>query len=282
MKYILTATAVSAALFLTGCHTGKKATYKGNVETLDTSNNDTRELFTRIADSYEDWQDLYVPVTLSLVSPKRFNVSGRATMVQGKEINLSLRMLGFEVAVVYINETTIYVVDKYHKMYVSEEITNLLADYDLTITDIQNLLLGRITSLGHGTITPDDARDFNFLSSDSQWVLTPKKQRKDTDVNYIATMTDPPVLSDISLRIKNKGVVNLNYSEPTITPAGITAGILSIFAPIKDTEAEASITLNYAEAKWNEGRTVNFKTPNASYKKIDIESLIKKASSEKI
>lgn len=265
--------AMAMMLSLSGCHSSKSH-YTGNLNT-ELSTADSDELFTQMVDSYTEWTDLYVPMNFQLISPKQFSVSGRATMVYGKEINISLRMLGMEVAVIYVNETTLYVVDKYNKRYLCEDISDILSGYNLTIIDLQNVLFGRVTNFGNGTISTNDAKDFTFLNADDLWVLTPKKQLQNTDLHYIASKTTPPVLSDIALRIADKGMINLTYTEPTITPAGIISGILTATVPYKQSEIQASIISNLNEAKWNEGRTVSFKIPSATYKKMDVESLLK-------
>lgn len=271
--HILFSTLAVMMLMMSGCHSSKSQ-YTGNLNT-EVSTANSNELFKEMAESYSDWTDLYVPVNFQLLSPKQFSVSGRATMVYGKEINISLRMLGMEVAVIYVNETTLYVVDKYNKRYLCEDISGLLSGYDLTLIDLQNILLGRVTNFGNGTITTKDSKDFAFLEADNLWVLTPKKQRANTELNYIATKTDPPVLSDIALRIANKGMISIAYTEPSSSPAGIISGILTATVPYKQKEIVASIVSNLNEAKWNEGRSVSFKDPSSSYKKMEVESLLK-------
>ncbi len=264
------------SLLLCGCHSQKPIQHPDtNTISLPASKTSTAELFEQITGTYNSWTDMYAPITLQLDSPKQFSVSGRATMVNGKEIHISLRMLGMELGVIYINERKVYAVDKIHKQYIEEDLDRLLAGVDVTISDVQNILLGRVTNFGKGTISVDDADAFSFLSADDKWILTPIRQIKGTELNYIATKTDPPVLNDISLRIPGKGVLDCSYYDFTVTPAGTVAGLMTLLAPIDKTEARASVKWNLNDAKWNEGRTVNFKTPSSSYKRINITSLIK-------
>ncbi len=263
-------------LALTGCHTQKSTDRPiSEIPELPASKANTAELFEQMTATYGEWTDLYAPVTLSLVAPKSFSVSGRATMVRDKEIYISLRMLGMELGVIYINETKVYAVDKIHKQYIEEDLSRLLAGVDITISDVQNILLGRITNFGKGTITAEDADDFTFLSADDKWILTPVNQIKGAELNYIASKTEPPVLMDISVRIPGKGVLDCGYTDFTDTPAGATAAMLTMLAPMDKTEASASIEWNLKDAKWNEGRKANFKTPSSSYKRIDAQALIK-------
>lgn len=267
------------SLLLSGCHAHKSTqTVPGNISPIPESTASTAQLFEQISDTYDTWTDLYAPITLRLESPKSVSVSGRATMVCGKEIYISLRVLGMELGVIYINESKVYAVDKIHKQYVEEDLTALLHGVDITISDVQNIMLGRLTTFGKGTITAADADDFTFLSADSDWILTPVKQIKGTELNYIASKTEPPVLKDISLHMPGKGVLDCSYTDITDTPAGMVAATLRMLAPLGKTEARASIEWNLNDAKWNEGRSANFKIPASSYKKIDINTLFKSIS----
>lgn len=268
---------LTISLLLSACHTHTSVTRTGEDDTVVTppSAASTSTLFAQMADTYTDWTDLYAPITLRLEAPKSMSVSGRATMVNGKEILISLRMLGMELAVVYIDESKIYAVDKIHKQYIEEDLSRLLSGADITITDVQNILLGRVTNFGKGTITAADADDFTFLAADNKWILTPVSQIKGAELHYIASRTDPPALNDISLRIPGKGVLECAYSGLTETPAGTVAALITMLAPIDKKEVRASVEWNLGDAKWNEARSVNFKVPSASYKRIDAATLLK-------
>ena len=268
---------LAISLLLSACHTQTSVTGPREGETVVTppSTATTSTLFSRMADTYAPWTDLYVPITLRLEAPKSMSVSGRATMVNGKEILISLRMLGMELAVIYINESKIYAVDKIHKQYIEEDLSRLLSGTDITISDVQNILLGRVTNFGKGTITEADADDFTFLAADSKWILTPVHQIKGAELHYIASRTDPPALNEISLRVPGKGVLECAYSGLTDTPAGTVASLITMLAPIDKKEVRASVEWNLGDAKWNEARSVNFKAPSSSYKRIDVSTLLK-------
>lgn len=275
LRYVVP-TLLLISLLLYGCRSQSPVkTPQGALPDLPSSTAGTDVLFEQIADSYAGWTDLYAPVTLRLESPKELSVSGRATMVSGKEIYISLRMLGMELGVIYVNESKIYAVDKIHKQYIEEDLHRLLAGMDISISDVQNILLGRLSSIGKGTVTRADAPDFTFLSADNHWILTPKKQFKGTSLNYIATKTEPPVLTDISLRVKGKGVVDCSYADITDTPAGLAATLVTILAPMEKGDVTASLEWNMKDAKWNEGRTPAFKAPSSSYKRIDTSALLR-------
>ena len=91
------------------------------------------------------WSTFYAPVTVDIERPMNLAVSGRATMENGKYIHLSMRFLGMEVVVVYVDADSVYFVDKFHKYLFAESLPKILGDKykNLTVSDIQKILLGQ-------------------------------------------------------------------------------------------------------------------------------------------
>lgn len=58
-----------------------------------------------VAENVAPWRNVYLPVKVELLSPKRFAMSGRATMVWNESIYLSMRMFGFEVGTAYADSS---------------------------------------------------------------------------------------------------------------------------------------------------------------------------------
>ncbi len=90
-----------------------------------------------------EWHDLRVPVKISLSSPMSISLSGRATMVRDSLINISLRVFGFEVAIANMTNDSVFLVDKHNKQYFAESLPDVMGSHKLTISQIQDLLLGR-------------------------------------------------------------------------------------------------------------------------------------------
>ena len=116
---VFAAIAIMAAC-LTGCRTTKTAT-----STQEESH----------------WSDLYVPVKLELTEPARMSISGRATMVRDRSIYLSLRMIGMEVATVYVDTDSIFATEKLHKQMLAVDFDKTLGG-KLSVGELQDLLLG--------------------------------------------------------------------------------------------------------------------------------------------
>jgi hypothetical protein len=92
---------------------------------------------------YQTWHDVYMPVKVNLKSPSSLSLSGRATMVRDSVINISFRVLGFEVAVANVTNDSVWLVDKYHKYLFAEPLSAITGGHNLSVGDIQQLLMRR-------------------------------------------------------------------------------------------------------------------------------------------
>lgn len=106
------------------------------------------------ADTYEpeesaapQWTDMSVPVTVNITKPQQLKVSGTLTMERGKMIHLSLRFLGMEVGAAYASGDSIYAFSKLQRIYVDESISRALGGYNLSLSDMQDLLIGQSDAL---------------------------------------------------------------------------------------------------------------------------------------
>ena len=93
------------------------------------------------------WTNVQMPVKLSLAKPRNFNVSGRATMVRGRQIYLSLRFFGMEVATVNITPDSVTVADRFHKLLFTESTAKVMGSTGLDLNVIQDLILGMDPSM---------------------------------------------------------------------------------------------------------------------------------------
>ena len=107
-----------------------------------------------LAGSCNEWTSFYAPFSFRLSKPANFSFSGRATMVYGEAINLSMRILGMEVGVVYIDNDSAIVLDKYHKYYLSLPLSSVTARTSITLSDIQSIMLGQPVYPGKRTAEP--------------------------------------------------------------------------------------------------------------------------------
>lgn len=88
------------------------------------------------------WHDVYMPVRVSLSSPANISLSGRATIVNDSLINISMRVLGMEVAVMHCTADSVWLADKYHKYAFAESKQKVLGSHDMPLSELQNIMLG--------------------------------------------------------------------------------------------------------------------------------------------
>lgn len=141
MKKFLSIIAVAAlTLLAASCSTHRVATGDGitpqTTKNVEKSRNAT-------------WQNVQIPVRVSLDKPMSFTMSGRATMFRDSLINISMRVLGMEVAVINLNADSLYIVDKFHKYYFAEPLGSVLGSHEMSVADIQDIIMG--TNVGEAS-----------------------------------------------------------------------------------------------------------------------------------
>lgn len=124
-----------------------------------------------------DWHDVHMPVKVSMATPARLSLSGRATMVRDSLINISMRVLGFEVAAVNITADSVWMVDKYHKYMFADSKKAVLGSRDMSVGQLQDLITGK--NLTDGTIT--------FKAPDGNTVTVRLNDFEDTPAGRLAT-----------------------------------------------------------------------------------------------
>lgn len=93
------------------------------------------------------WLNVQIPVKLSLTQPRSFSMSGRATMIRGQQIYLSMRVFGMEVATVNITPDSVTVADRFHKLLFTESTAKVMGSTGLDLNVIQDLILGMDPSM---------------------------------------------------------------------------------------------------------------------------------------
>ena len=204
--------------------------------------------------------------------------SGKAAMRRGEWISLSLRMLGFEVASVWIDRDSVHAIDRYHKMYLSESISDALAGADVTIADLQDLLLGRAFLAGNdgGTLTDALMQRFTLTPSEEGILLIPHTQPARMEYGFILS-PDANTLAATSVGVLDKYPVTATYSRFTATRfAGTFASMVSIDFPAR--KLAGSLQWDFGSAKWNTGESRSWSTPKG-YRRISGTELLRSVTS---
>lgn len=168
--------------------------------------------YTILTESWKPWNDVEVGVKVSLTSPAKLNAAGKAWMKRGEWISISVRMLGFEVATLWVDRDSVVAVDKFHKKYLSQPTKKLLGDANVTIEDIQDMLMGRAFIAGRGTASVADRKLFDFEQADNGWYLLPRSQPEMYNYGFLASNTSNALRGAI-VEVKNFGTVSANYND---------------------------------------------------------------------
>ena len=277
MRKVFGIVCVCLMLILVGCKSSKNSMSSTSTEIGDLGKEGAKMLSQRL-DSvifhYEDWHDVVMPIDLSLHQPKEFSVSGRATMVKDESIYISIRVIGFEAANVYVTPDSIFASYKLNKIYIAEETKQLLANYPVTIGNIQDLLLGRAFMLGDGTLSGNMKKKLTFNSTTESWSVTSNQNLKNVIYSFLFDLSSN-ALAMTKVDIEGKKPVECKYQNPPVnTVAGYVSNGISISTTLKEMPIDAEIRWNFNNAKWNTGATAKWKTPKG-YKRISASDILK-------
>lgn len=277
MKFLYHIICISLVIMLVGCGSSKQASTTTPALPQQFEGDSTYLLLKHLGDAtskYKEWNDVVIPIELSLSQPKEFSVTGRATMVKDESIYISIRVFGFEAANIYLNNDSIYATYKLNKLYIAEDIKKLFAGYPVTIGNIQDLLLGRAFVVGKGTLNYEmkDDLTLKLTSSSDLWSVTPNQNlKKGYYIFLFATNCD--MLKMLTINIDKYNPINCIYDNTPTTPLGLSNSA-QISTTIKDTPINAEIKWDLDRAKWNSGAKPNWKAPKG-YNQVDASALIK-------
>lgn len=265
---------VVVVALLSSCGSSRQgASNQGKVSQGETST--LAHAYTSLTDSYSnDWTTLSVPVNVSLKSPKRISASGTMTMTRGKDISISMRVLGIEVASLYITGDSVIALDKWHKYYLAESVESLLGGMAATVGNLQDMILGHIFLLGENPVTAKDMKKFTLSPGTGDWFATPRNMPGNIDYQF-AVMNDDNRLALLTATIGSRGPVICTYGDYSdSTPAGTVANSMSVNVSGSKTTVEASLTLRMSKAKWNSSPARPVTIPRG-YTRIEKSSLLK-------
>ncbi|MBQ7042906.1 MAG: DUF4292 domain-containing protein [Muribaculaceae bacterium] len=272
MRYLYIAILCMVLLMIAGCRSAKQsATASPDTD----SERSLSEHFDALVSSYADWEDVNVPVRLELEAPKQVSISGRATMVRGKSVLISLRVLGMEVANLYITNDSVYATEKIHKYYIAEDINSLRGKFPVSINDVQDLLLGQVFLLERGRIDKSMKNQVRLSEMGEYWTILPKKFYD--DVEYAFGMSQNDELKALSVSRQDITPLVSQYSNHASSPAGTIACMSKINLSTEKMAMKATIKWDAEKAKWNTGKQSVWKMPKG-YKRISGESLVKTLS----
>lgn len=219
----------------------------------------------------EPIHDFYAPFSIKIKKPASLSMSGRATMIAGQSIKLSMRMLGIEVALAYVNNDSTWLVDKFHKMMCVVPTERLTGSSGLRISDLQSIMLGRMfyPGLPSGKIT-DDLFVAVAAAPDST-LLRPRKATKKADWYMLVDAT--PAMAGVGISLPSGHGVSVSYSDSFTSVCGAIARKLTAEGQMGRVGVDASITWDTGKMRINTGITDDW-TPPSGYQRLTPAELI--------
>lgn len=210
-----------------------------------------------VTDNYRDWTDVSVPVTLRLVSPKNMSVSARARMVRGRCIDLSFRMLGFEVARIWLTPDSVVAASRPKKVYLAESLSKLTSGLPLNLDNLQDMLMGRPFMPGGSTLTLADSAAMRLDTSSGSVRLLPRRQHPMADYGYVLDL--PSVVTALAVVAGDHDIsFTASYSGPEpLTPAGNVMDNVAVDIDTPRGEYAAEVAWKWGSARWNDMITVD-------------------------
>lgn len=88
------------------------------------------------------WKNVTIPVRLELTEPQKFTITGRMTMERNESALITLRMLGFDVAQIYVTPSEAdVVIRQMNKIWIQEPIADRLEKFQIPFSTIQQALM---------------------------------------------------------------------------------------------------------------------------------------------
>ena len=267
---LIVTASVLTLIYMAGCSSSKNAAKQVAGETTTVAAKGSTPFESMVA-TYGDWTSLRVPVTLRVSGTKNLSIGGTATMVRDKSLTMSLRFFGMEIGSLYVGADSLVVIDKVNRQYMVQPVGDALAGFDVNISNLQDLLLGRVFLLGKEKLTPAMASDFKITDNADGMLLTPRKQPSAVSYSF---MVNGGVLNLLTVDRGSGEPVTCTYADALETEGGRVAGSATVAAKLKDKPLELEFDWNFGKARWNDPSDVkDLKIPSGYTRRTAAEIL---------
>lgn len=237
--------------------------------TVQLKGNDARTAAYVITGTYRDWNKVTLSGKLHLdrlpISP-----SVKIYMEKGKRIIISLRapLLG-EVGTVDIQGNTFTMVNKMKRTYVQEDISGLVADLPVTLSDLQNIFLGRIFLPDEGTLSMKNYKKAQFYVTEETdgWMVLPEHQPVEYDVSCGYTTYGDG-------RTRGIFVSTLDGLNQAAAGYEYDGGETEIYLDVKYKSTNRDFTFTIQKTDWN-GKPIAPAEITPKYKKLSLKEFFR-------
>lgn len=257
---------------MTACGTFKKTTnIPDTTSTTSTTPTITDPLEAVIA-TLGDWQTLQTGGNINLSAGSSFSSSIQMRMVRDQAIYISLRpVLGIEVGKLIITADSLYAVDKVHKRYLAEKVSILTSGIPLTVSDVQDIFLGRPCIIGKGTLNDVNKAEMTVSTEGNSVVLVPGESYKGYGYAFTFDKKNRITSLDIVPAGSTTAAYQVKYSDVRNTTAGNVAHSINANATLE--KKKMSFSLTYKNIDWNEKVKIDMGIPDG-YKRMSARDLL--------
>ena len=243
---------IMLAAMMTACGTFKKATSNTDTTTTNTTTpqGDEIDSYDAVIATLGDWQTMQTGGNIKLNAGSSFSSSIQMRMVRDQAIFISLRpILGIEVGRLLITADSLYAVDKVHKRYIAEKVSILTSGIPLTVSDVQDIFLGRPFIIGKGTMNESVKAGTTVTREGNMVLLTPGEQYKGYGYTFTFNKNNRITSLDIVPVSGATAAFQVKFSDVRGTTAGNIAHGINANATVDNKKMALSLT--YKDIDWN-------------------------------
>jgi len=269
MKKINIAILIMLVAMTTACGTFKKtASVPESTTTTPTSVTDP---CSAIIATLGNWQTLQAGGNINLNAGSSFSSSIQVRMIRDQAIYISLRpLLGIEVGKLIITADSLYAVDKVHKRYIAEKVSILTSGIPVTVSDVQDIFLGRPCIIGKGTLNEENKSEMTVTQQGNTVVIAPSEHYKGYGYTFTFNKNNRITSLDIVPAGSSTAAYQAKYSDVRNTAAGNIAHSINANATIE--KKQVALSLSFKDIEWNGKVKMDMGIPG-SYKRMSARDL---------
>lgn len=264
---------IALAAISSSCGTIKKAnaTTPTGQTTTTTTMTDT-ELCDAVLATLSDWQTVQTSGNITLNASSSFSSAIQMRMVHNQAIYISLRpVLGIEVGKLIITADSLYAVDKVHKRYIAEKVSILTSGIPLTVSDVQDIFLGRPFIIGKGSLSKENKHEVASRREGSTIVLAPIEHFMGYGYTFTFDKSNRIASLDIVPQGSNIAAYQVKYSDVRGTTPGNIAHSINVNATLE--KKKMAFSLIYKDIDWNGNVKIDKGIPG-SYSRMSARDLL--------
>lgn len=227
------------------------------------------ELIEEITNDYTKWETTELSGSLHLpqlpISP-----SLKIFMRKGKELFITVRVpLMGEVARVEADTDSILIVNKLKKTYCKESLEGLTRISTVSISDIQDIILGRMFIAGRGTLNKEMLPYIDIYSVEEEggWIVVAKRESAENLIDYGFVVNPDKRLENITVRPEHTdsfGEISYDWLKKSV----------DVEFTLKMNGKTMGMDLSLNEPKWNVKPFERMEF-NSKYRRLGIREFIK-------